>query len=187
MSNILHEGILDDFHDLLLPFHLRIGSNNQPKKVRKVLVQQLSVSDRVLDMEQGLNRILVENVLLRSVDEGRHDFQVFQVHSQPLVLGRLSKVQHQNTQQLVQDGVGIGWQELHQIKIRQDIIKLHRQISFQDIRRTVPQPTPLIQPTSLQLKQPPFCRFLQLFHTVDVSVILFNLLITQRMPPDAHT
>lgn len=109
MSHILHEGILHDLHNLLLPFHLRIGPHDQPQKVRKVLVQQLRVSDRVLDMEQGLDRVLVENVLLRSIDEGRHHFQIFQVHGQPLVLCRLSKVQHQNTQQLVQDGVGIGW------------------------------------------------------------------------------
>jgi hypothetical protein len=68
MPYVLHEAIFNYFNDLLFPFHLCIAPNDCPKEVSEVLIEQLSVSDGVLNMKNAFNRALIEYFLIGPID-----------------------------------------------------------------------------------------------------------------------
>jgi hypothetical protein len=134
VSNILREGVLDNFQDLLFPCDGYFGIEKRPQEVTEVLIKKIGISDCMLDVNYRLNGVLVERIFRSIYDQLRYDVEVFSSAGFKLIGGRLSQEKYQNVQQLIKGWVVLVFflKSWHEVK-RHDDIKVHMVTSFEDI------------------------------------------------------
>jgi hypothetical protein len=174
VSDILSEGVLDNFQNLFFSCKWNVCVKQGPEKIAEVLIEEISVSDGVFDVQDGFDCIFVEDVLGHFAYQLRNSLEVTTPAGFHLVGGGLPQEEDEDVEKLIQSRVLLVLLlEAKKIEERKSQFKVDSWIAFEDVVVRCSQPGPLINFSLPILEDIGFGTF-DALNGVDVLVVLID-------------